>query len=98
MPAAGYHVGVGPSYMRGAVFWEKNKPLTFEDFQMPCPKANEVLIKTKGKLKLGRKIGSESFGELYLGNLIGNILSHFFFIGKIYINIYICAILNFIEE
>ncbi|KAL8044989.1 hypothetical protein ABFX02_08G082400 [Erythranthe guttata] len=47
MPAAGYHIGGGPSYMRGAVFWEKNKPLTFEDFQMPRPKANEVLIKTK---------------------------------------------------
>ncbi|CAI9113167.1 OLC1v1013718C1 [Oldenlandia corymbosa var. corymbosa] len=37
----------GPSYMRGAVFWEPNKPLTFEDFHMPRPKANEILIKTK---------------------------------------------------
>ncbi|KAL0332586.1 UNVERIFIED_CONTAM: Succinate-semialdehyde dehydrogenase (acetylating) [Sesamum calycinum] len=45
--AAGYHVSNGPSYMRGAVFWEPNKPLTFEDFEMPRPKANEVLIKTK---------------------------------------------------
>ncbi|CAA0839532.1 GroES-like zinc-binding alcohol dehydrogenase family protein [Striga hermonthica] len=45
--ATGYHVSNGPSYMRGAVFWEKNKPLTFEDFHMPRPKANEVLIKTK---------------------------------------------------
>lgn len=36
--------------MRGAVFWEPNKPLTFEDFHMPRPKANEVLIKTKGTL------------------------------------------------
>lgn len=38
----------GPSYMRAAVFWEPNKPLTFEDFHMPRPKANEILIKTKG--------------------------------------------------
>ncbi|KAL6542353.1 hypothetical protein OROMI_023955 [Orobanche minor] len=45
--AAGYHVSNGPSYMRGAVFWEKDKPLTFEDFHMPRPKANEILIKTK---------------------------------------------------
>ncbi|KAL3844806.1 hypothetical protein ACJIZ3_002209 [Penstemon smallii] len=45
--AAGYHVNNAPSYMRGAVFWEPNKPLTFEDFQMPRPKANEILIKTK---------------------------------------------------
>ncbi|KAK4393708.1 Succinate-semialdehyde dehydrogenase (acetylating) [Sesamum angolense] len=45
--AAGYHVSNGPSYMRGAVFWEPKKPLTFEDFEMPRPKANEVLIKTK---------------------------------------------------
>lgn len=48
MTASGYHVSSGPSYMRGAVFWEANKPLTFEDFEMPRPKANEVLIKTKG--------------------------------------------------
>lgn len=34
--------------MRAAVFWEPGKPLTFEDFHMPRPKANEVLIKTKG--------------------------------------------------
>ncbi|KAG0499079.1 hypothetical protein HPP92_003770, partial [Vanilla planifolia] len=33
--------------MRGAVFWEPNKPLTMEDFQMPRPKAGELLIKTK---------------------------------------------------
>ncbi|KAI3462459.1 hypothetical protein Pfo_019122 [Paulownia fortunei] len=45
--AAGYHISNGPSYMRGAVFWEPNKPLTFEDFHMPRPKANEILIKTK---------------------------------------------------
>ncbi|OIV89819.1 hypothetical protein TanjilG_29911 [Lupinus angustifolius] len=37
-----------PSYMRGAVFWEPNKPLTIEEFRMPRPKAGEVLIKTKG--------------------------------------------------
>ncbi|KVI04278.1 Alcohol dehydrogenase, C-terminal [Cynara cardunculus var. scolymus] len=42
-----YHLNNGPSYMRGAVFWEPNKPMTFEDFQMPRPKVNEVLIKTK---------------------------------------------------
>lgn len=45
-----YHLNVGPSFMRGAVFWEPNKPLTFEDFEMPRPKVNEVLIKTKGRL------------------------------------------------
>ncbi|KAG5041345.1 hypothetical protein JHK82_013454 [Glycine max] len=43
--------GVGgdalPSYMRGAVYWEPNKPLTIEEFNMPRPKAGEVLIKTK---------------------------------------------------
>ncbi|XAR62774.1 Succinate-semialdehyde dehydrogenase (acetylating) [Bertholletia excelsa] len=42
-----YHVSGGPSYMRGVVFWEPNKPLTIEEFQMPRPKANEVLIRTK---------------------------------------------------
>lgn len=45
--AASYHLSGGPSYMRGAVFWEPNKPLTFEDFNMPRPKAGEILIKTK---------------------------------------------------
>ena len=41
--------GVGlPQYMRGAVYWEPNKPLTIEDFHMPRPKAGELLIKTKG--------------------------------------------------
>ncbi|XP_030939344.1 uncharacterized protein LOC115964144 [Quercus lobata] len=40
--------GVGlPSYMRAAVFREPNKPLTIEEFQIPRPKAGEVLIKTK---------------------------------------------------
>lgn len=51
MTAPGYHVSGGPSYMRGAVFWEANKPLTFEDFEMPRPKANEVLVKTKGDFR-----------------------------------------------
>lgn len=46
--SSSYHLNGGPSYMRGAVFWEPNKPLTFEDFEMPRPKVNEVLIKTKG--------------------------------------------------
>ncbi|PKA56642.1 Alcohol dehydrogenase 1 [Apostasia shenzhenica] len=45
--AAGYHVGGGPSFMRGTVFWEPNRPLTMEEFQMPRPKAGELLIKTK---------------------------------------------------
>ncbi|KAK7291494.1 hypothetical protein RIF29_06680 [Crotalaria pallida] len=36
-----------PSFMRGAVYWEPNKPLTIEEFHMPKPKAGEVLIKTK---------------------------------------------------
>ncbi|CAH9142964.1 unnamed protein product [Cuscuta epithymum] len=45
--ASAYHLQGGPSYMRAAVFWEPNKPLTLEDFHMPRPKANEVLIKTK---------------------------------------------------
>ncbi|KAJ7945170.1 alcohol dehydrogenase [Quillaja saponaria] len=36
-----------PSYMRGAVYWEPNKPLTIEEFHMPRPKAGEVLVKTK---------------------------------------------------
>ncbi|TKY60492.1 Succinate-semialdehyde dehydrogenase (acetylating) [Spatholobus suberectus] len=41
-------VGGGlPSYMRGAVYWEPNKPLIIEEFHMPRPKAGEVLIKTK---------------------------------------------------
>ena len=46
--AAGYHVAGGPSYMRGAVFWEPGCLLTLEEFQMPRPKAGELLIKTKG--------------------------------------------------
>ncbi|XP_010521416.1 PREDICTED: uncharacterized protein LOC104800311 [Tarenaya hassleriana] len=43
---AAYHVSSG-DFMRGAVFWEPNKPLTIEEFHIPRPKANEVLIKTK---------------------------------------------------
>lgn len=50
--AAGYHVNTVPSYMRGSVFWNKDKPITYEDFEMPRPKANEVLIKTKGNFTL----------------------------------------------
>ncbi|KAG6512237.1 alcohol dehydrogenase-like [Zingiber officinale] len=45
--AAGYHVSGGPSFMRGTVFWEPNRPLTIEEFQMPRPKSGELLIKTK---------------------------------------------------
>lgn len=45
--AAGYHLSGGPAHMRGAVFWEVNRPLTIEDFHMPRPKTGEVLIKTK---------------------------------------------------
>ena len=37
-----------PSYMRAAVSWEPNKPLTIEEFHIPRPKAGEILIKTKG--------------------------------------------------
>lgn len=33
--------------MRGVMFTEPNKPLIIEEFQMPRPKANEVLVKTK---------------------------------------------------
>lgn len=50
--ASYYHLSGGPSHMRAAVFWEPGKPLTFEDFHMPRPKANEVLIKTKGNNNL----------------------------------------------
>lgn len=44
------HGGGGglPSYMRAAVFWEPNQPLTIEEFHIPRPKAGEILIKTKG--------------------------------------------------
>lgn len=48
--SASYNVAGGSSYMRGAVFSEPNAPLTIEDLHMPRPKANEVLIKTKGML------------------------------------------------
>ncbi|KAL6219736.1 hypothetical protein ACLB2K_007495 [Fragaria x ananassa] len=36
-----------PSYMTAAVFWEPNKPLSFEEFHIPRPKSGELLIKTK---------------------------------------------------
>ncbi|KAK7399321.1 hypothetical protein VNO78_10503 [Psophocarpus tetragonolobus] len=42
-----FHSAALPSYMRGAVYWEPNKPLTIEEFHMPRPKTGEVLIKTK---------------------------------------------------
>ncbi|KAM3270305.1 hypothetical protein P3S67_029412 [Capsicum chacoense] len=45
--ASYYHLNGGPSHMRAAVFWEPGKTLTFEDFHMPRPKANEILLKTK---------------------------------------------------
>ncbi|THG10148.1 hypothetical protein TEA_009854 [Camellia sinensis var. sinensis] len=45
--ASSYHLNGGPSYMRGVMFTEPNKPLTIEEFHMPRPKAGEVLIKTK---------------------------------------------------
>eukprot|EP00262_Sarcandra_glabra_P021292 TRINITY_DN8917_c0_g1_i1.p1 TRINITY_DN8917_c0_g1~~TRINITY_DN8917_c0_g1_i1.p1 ORF type:complete len:442 (+),score=67.55 TRINITY_DN8917_c0_g1_i1:69-1328(+) len=45
--ASGYHLNNGPSFMRGAVFWEPNKSLTIEEFHMPRPRAGEILIKTK---------------------------------------------------
>ncbi|GMP77798.1 hypothetical protein CsSME_00033949 [Camellia sinensis var. sinensis] len=47
--ASSYHLNGGPSYMRGVMFTEPNKPLSIEEFHMPRPKAGEVLIKTKGK-------------------------------------------------
>jgi hypothetical protein len=28
-------VASGPSYMHVAIFWEPDRPLTFEEFQMP---------------------------------------------------------------
>lgn len=42
-----YNLNGGSSYMRAAVFWEPNKPLTIEEFHMPRPKSGEILIKTK---------------------------------------------------
>ncbi|KAL8166676.1 hypothetical protein V2J09_008175 [Rumex salicifolius] len=45
--ASSYNVAGGSSYMRGLMFSQPNSPLTIEDFHMPRPKANEVLIKTK---------------------------------------------------
>ncbi|KAK9293285.1 hypothetical protein L1049_021277 [Liquidambar formosana] len=45
--SSSYHLNGGSSYMRGAVFWEPNKPLTIEDFHMPRPKVGEILLKTK---------------------------------------------------
>ncbi|XP_019095382.1 PREDICTED: uncharacterized protein LOC104762506 isoform X2 [Camelina sativa] len=42
----GYHVSSG-GFMRGAVYREPNQPLTIEEFHIPRPKVNEILIKTK---------------------------------------------------
>ncbi|XP_074311381.1 uncharacterized protein LOC141647183 [Silene latifolia] len=44
-----YNVNNGGTskYMRGVMFTGPNQPLTFEDFHMPRPKANEILVKTK---------------------------------------------------
>ncbi|KAJ6728292.1 putative proteinD-DEPENDENT ALCOHOL DEHYDROGENASE [Salix koriyanagi] len=44
--SSSYHVSSG-GFTRGVVFWEPNMPVTIEEFQMPRPKAGEVLIKTK---------------------------------------------------
>ncbi|WCJ37626.1 GroES-like zinc-binding alcohol dehydrogenase family protein [Euphorbia peplus] len=44
--SSSYHVTSSDS-MRALVFWDSNKPLTFEQFHMPRPKASEILIKTK---------------------------------------------------
>ncbi|CAN8251642.1 unnamed protein product [Cochlearia groenlandica] len=43
---AGYHVSPG-GYMRGDVYREPNKPLPSEQFHIPRPKSNEILVKTK---------------------------------------------------
>ncbi|KAK8960374.1 Ribonuclease 2 [Platanthera guangdongensis] len=61
--ASAYHVGGGPSFMRGTVFWEPNKPLTIEEFQMPRPKAGELLIKTKvtGSMEFGLRGNNSSY-------------------------------------
>ncbi|KAJ4775716.1 alcohol dehydrogenase [Rhynchospora pubera] len=45
--SAGYNVGGSTSFMRGVVFYEPGRPLSIEEFQMPRPKAGELLIKTK---------------------------------------------------
>ncbi|XP_021854672.1 uncharacterized protein [Spinacia oleracea] len=46
--SSSYNVsGGGASYMRGMMFTKPNQPLVIEDFLMPRPKANEVLVKTK---------------------------------------------------
>ncbi|KAL9248800.1 Succinate-semialdehyde dehydrogenase (acetylating)-like protein [Drosera capensis] len=44
---ASYNVSGGSSYMRGVMFTEPSQPLRIEEFHMPRPKANEVLVKTK---------------------------------------------------
>ncbi|KAL9248799.1 Succinate-semialdehyde dehydrogenase (acetylating)-like protein [Drosera capensis] len=44
---ASYNFSGGSSYMRGVMFTEPSQPLRIEEFHMPRPKANEVLVKTK---------------------------------------------------
>lgn len=56
--SASYHVSSG-GYMRGAVFWEPNKPLTIEEFHLPRPKAGEILVKTKGNFSFLIEINYE---------------------------------------
>ncbi|GMH11292.1 hypothetical protein Nepgr_013133 [Nepenthes gracilis] len=45
--ASSYNLSGGSSYMRGVMFTHPNHPLTIEDFHIPRPKANEILIKTR---------------------------------------------------
>ncbi|XP_021733316.1 uncharacterized protein LOC110700134 [Chenopodium quinoa] len=46
--SSSYNVsGAGASFMRGVMFTKPDQPLVIEDFQMPRPKANEILVKTK---------------------------------------------------
>lgn len=52
LSSSGYHVSPSSS-MLGVVYWDNNKPFSFEKLQMPRPKAGEVLIKTKG-MRYGR--------------------------------------------
>ncbi|CAH8306382.1 unnamed protein product [Eruca vesicaria subsp. sativa] len=46
LTTAGYHVSSG-GYMRGAVYREPNQPLTIEEFHIPQPNVNKILIKIK---------------------------------------------------
>ncbi|XP_061369906.1 uncharacterized protein LOC133312680 isoform X2 [Gastrolobium bilobum] len=60
-----------PSYMRGAVYWEPNKPLTIEEFHMPRPKAacgvcHSDLHVLKGEIPFSSPcvVGHEITGEV----------------------------------